>query len=109
MMKVRWQFAMWRAERNEVREEFFSAWKSDWLCNKLRMRLIGGRVFIAWKTEVEDRKRLQHLALEFFKISIKRSRLSAQAVMAYFSPEDFMADHVRETDLMKIRGLILRT
>ena len=39
---------------------------------------------------------------------IKRSRLSAQAVMAFFNPEDYMQDHISEIDINKIRGLILR-
>ena len=80
MLMIKRHFAAWRAERNAARGLYFIAWKSEWLVEKMRMRLIGGYVFRAWRDEVADRKRLGALALEFFKISVKRSRLSAQVL-----------------------------
>ncbi len=107
MLNVRWTFRRWREERNEIRNLFFRAWKNEWLSEKMRIRVIGGTVFQAWAEEMREKKRLSELAIKFFQISIKRSRLSAQAVMAYFNPEDYMKN-IEESDLNKIRGLILR-
>ena len=42
--------------------------------------------------------------MEFFRISIARSRLTPQAVMVFFSPE---SQDISETDRVKIRRLIL--
>ena len=85
MLMIKRHFAAWRAERNASRGLYFFAWKCEWLVEKMRMRLIGGCVFRAWRDELADRKRLGTLALEFFKMSVKRSRLSAQ-VLTGLSP-----------------------
>lgn len=106
MMKAREVFKRWREERNEVRGKYFSAWKICVKAELMRMKNVCGTSFTAWAQEVKEHKRLSSLAVEFFRMSIARSRLTPQAVMVFFSPGSFSED-VSESDIVKIRRLIL--
>ena len=104
MLRSKAKFAEWRAERNEIKEKFFCAWKIYFRAEKMRHMILCGKPFHAWTQEIVDEKRLSKLVGEFFRISIARSRLTPQAVMTFFSSEEV---DISEQDRNKIRRLIL--
>lgn len=66
-----------------------------------------GKFYHGWKDEVQDEKRLKKLVMEFFKLCIKRMRLSPQACMAFFNPGEW-SDAVAASDMLKIRRMMLQ-
>lgn len=80
---------------------------------------------MAWKDELTDSKRLKKLIYEFFKICIKRSRLTPQACMCYFNVSLYLApllifancfvctqpgewsNNVSVEDMLKIRRMMM--
>eukprot|EP01034_Spumella_vulgaris_P022145 gene22145-28250_t len=90
-------------ERRAVKYSFLRAWKISQRSDKLYRFHSIGKYYDAWKDELLDGKRLKKLINEFFKISIKRSRLTPQACMAYFNSKD-----VSSTDMMKIRRMMMQ-
>ena len=107
MLRIRRHFHQFRAEQLAFIGLWFHAWRYEiHMVERMRIFLICGKPFHAWKAETEELRRLARLGLEFFKISVRRSRLSAQAVTAFFDPGRWEA-HVNPADMHKIRRLIL--
>ena len=93
-------------KKNSHKRKFFVAWRQYAAAERKCLLHVMGGPFWAWKDEVQDGKRLKSLVREFFNSCIKNLRLTPQAVMAFFAPEEWgnvLADH----DKAKIRRLIL--
>lgn len=107
---MRWgkTFREYRKERRYMKRRFFVGWKAYMTSLRMAMHNRVGKPFLAWKAEVEEAKRLKFLVAEFFQISIRRLRLTPQAVMAFFSPEE-LGNMITEADLSKVRRLLLKT
>jgi hypothetical protein len=105
-IRIQAQFKRWKADRNIIRSRFFGGWKTYYYAEKMRNNIVCGKPFRAWMNDVLEQKRLNTLALEFFKLSIARSRLSYQSVMVFFNPQGW-TKVITESDISKIRRLIL--
>jgi hypothetical protein len=100
------RYEVWRAERRKIKRLYYAAWKRQVKAEKSYLYQILGKPFEAWATEVQDAKNLRILVRDFFLLCIKRLRLTPQAVMAYFSPQEWGAS-ISEGDQNKIRRLVL--
>jgi hypothetical protein len=106
MMGWKKTFNEYRNGRKQIKKDFFGAWKRHMITEKMFVNYMIGKPFRAWASEVEETKRLNRLISTFFTMCIKRLKLSPQAIMAYFSQEDF-GKLLSEADRTKIRRLIL--
>jgi hypothetical protein len=106
MMGWKKTFNEYRMGRKQIKREFFGAWKRHMITEKMFLNYMIGKPFHGWASEVEESKRLNQLISTFFTTCIKRLKLTPQAVMAYFSQEDF-GKLLSESDRTKIRRLIL--
>ena len=106
MMGWKKTFNEYRNGRIKIKRDFFGAWRRDIITEKMFLNQVIGKPFHAWASEVEETKRLNALITTFFGTCIKRLKLTPQAVMAYFSQEDF-GKLLSENDRTKIRRLIL--
>lgn len=107
MIKHRNIFLAYRAERAACRKKYFKAWKLHMLGQQMRLQNVIGKPFRGWQGEVEDRKRLQIIVLKFFQASITKLKLTPQSVMCFFSQQN-LSEHISESDINKIRRLILQ-
>ena len=100
------RYEVWRAERRKIKRLYYAAWKRQVKAEKSYLYQVLGKPFEAWATEVQDAKNLRVLVRDFFLLCIKRLKLTPQAVMAYFSPQEWGAS-ISEGDQNKIRRLVL--
>ena len=108
MVRFRLEFALYRAGRVAIKQEYFLAWKRMWKSDRMHLYQTIGKPFLAWAQEVRDAKNLGKIVREFYANCIKRLKLTPQAVMVFFAHTDENEDPlISEADALKLRRLIL--
>lgn len=107
MMKCRYEFLEYIGEKVYFKWRFFRGWYVTVRTERLYRRSFIYRPFVEWALETAESIRLSNLALSIFKKAVNNSKLTPQAVMAYFSKSDYDGK-ITERELNSVRRLILK-
>jgi hypothetical protein len=108
MMKCRVHFMVVQSEKSNFKWLFFHAWYAYTRAEYLYRRHLLLRPLLEWANEASESRRLGELALSIFKKAVNRSKLTPQAVMAFFSKNDSWNGKITEQELNMVRRLILK-
>jgi hypothetical protein len=107
MVVVLRQYKLVMGDRRRLKAMCYRSWKIYWKTELLITFHRIGKYFEAWRDEIKDEKKLKKTIAGFFAICIRRSRLSPQAIMAFFNPGEW-DDAIAVEDKTKIRRMVLQ-
>jgi hypothetical protein len=108
MLARRKEFRVVLSEKANFKWMFFYAWYAYTRAEFLYRRHILARPLREWQNEASEARRLSELALSIFKKAVNSSKLTPQAVMAFFSKNDSWGGKITEQEMNMVRRLILQ-
>ena len=108
MLKCHKHFLVVQADKSNFKWLFFHAWYAYTRAEFLFRRHLLARPLREWANEASEARRLGELALKIFKKAVNSSKLTPQAVMAFFSKNDSWNGKITEQEMNMVRRLILK-
>ena len=108
MLSCRKSFKIVAGEKSHFKWVYFYHWYAHTRAEFLYRRNILRPPLREWATEASESRRLSDLALSIFKKAVNRSKLTPQAVMAFFSKHGSWNGKITEQELNMVRRLILK-
>lgn len=107
MLTCHKHFLVVQADKSNFKWLFFYHWYAYTRAEFLYRRHLLARPLREWANEASEARRLGELALQIFKKAVNSSKLTPQAVMAFFS-NDSWNGKITEQELNMVRRLILK-